>query len=231
MKTTKILSAVIAAMALLLTSCFNNDEPNNGADVFMTFVTVASVNDSYIGFDTSVFQGSKTISYTTLAQKNVEFKVGDRYLISFTTENNDASISGPINLTGMAKLNAPEMEVAPMSTIEPMLEYEPDCTWRSAGLGYLNIRVSGDFTGFDVFKAMVDEATIDQDYPEVYIAFKPKGISGGQSYSAIDSFNMKPLLDRPDCRGLKLHFWMSGIEYTQLIYFNGEEPSKPEQAH
>lgn len=228
----KILLAAMLIPAALLSSCLgsNEDDPTKKPVQISAFATLTGKSETGMSFTTSEYLGSSTITYTTPLYSQFKGEIGQRYVIYFTREDNNSTpfVSGPVSLFQINEPFTGTLQYAPLSEISQKLPNNAYCLYRHAALDYLDISFYAPiYKQPKTFCAYVDEATADNDYPDVYICYESDDALLSQQ-TFFGTFNMQSLLEKTTNRGFNLHFrYSNGLKYVQKFHKDGSAPDEP----
>ena len=210
MKIKTLALALGCAAALATTSC-NSDAPANNY-VYTNIVTVKSIGEGGVTLGIREIDDSREYTYTTTQTITGEhFKVGNRIVITYQCTEEDAMASQPIQIYsamptvgngGDMGMTTPEMANNWKSD-----EIDMNMVWRTGE--YINVV----FTRYTDLKyedcyLQADSETINNEYPDVYLVFREKetGSINQSSYAFYVSYSLKSICDKPNVKGITLHF-------------------------
>lgn len=217
---TKIIKSMVACvamtMAVLLPSC--NSEGVSEATSFMSFVTIEGVSDYGTVFTTRQNGDSPLVTFTSgTVLKADQYPLGSRWIIGYTNEANERYKSGPIALTAIIPVFNGKIEKATAEEIKKLTNNDltPSLIQREGQ--WLNLECSATVAGQPKkFALLVDESTLDNEYPDVYIGFETDTNSGPvrQFYA---SFDLTSVWMLPTCNGIKVHYKLYGTDRDHLF--------------
>lgn len=231
----KILLSVLFAPMVMLTSCINSSDEPGGDDnpiLLSAFATLTAKTETGMSFKTSEYLNSDTITYTTPLYSEFTGTVGNRYVLYFMRDNGTADnpfVSGPVSLYRINDPFRSDLVFASFEEIKEKLPVDAFCMYRHAAMGHLDVTFYAPISQRPkLFAAYVDEATADNEYPDMYICYEPDINNVQQTF--FGTFNIQVMLDKPNCKGFNLHFRSNnGNVYMQRFYTDGSQPETPVQ--
>lgn len=233
-KLTNLISAILAVITigLVTVSCNSNSStPGGFPDNMQTdFATLVSTSN-----DGTIFTLRKsgdsplvTLSAAVKVDESV-IKVGSRVIISYVPSGGQGVYeSGPITLYGLAGVFNAAITKEPMTTID---------SWQSQRLKMMMISRSGQYldiwaeleykTEPQRFVLAVDESTVDNDFPEVYLVFSSDMTSIGTPRQFYASFDLSSVWDLESCKGLVIHYNDTAGNKTLKLEKEGKLPLQP----
>lgn len=229
----KLLLGLLFVPMALLTSCLESNSNGNddNQQLMSVFATLVTKTETGMVFTTSEYQGSPIVTYTTPAYTQFKGEVGNRYVIWFYKESTATTpyVSGAINLNQINEPFYSDLQYASLEEIKSKLCNEGYCTYRHSGTGYLDVTFYAPIEQRPkLFAAYVDQATVESDFPDIYICYEPD-LTYGTPQTFFGSFKIESLFDRLTCDGFNLHFRSNnGSNYVQKFYTNGDKPEMPQ---
>lgn len=208
--TSRLFAALIICFLGLFSSSCNSESnqqyvPDNICYDFVTFVST-SENGSVFTFRKS--NDSNLITLTAAVKIDTEkIKPGTRVIIQYVPSGGQAPYeSGPINLYGIALITNGDVEAKPLTEIE---------SWQNERFKMQTITRSGNYIDvwFEAalsqkpkrFMIVADEATMDNEYPELYLVFETDR-NMGNIRQVYGSFDMSKVWEQPSCKGVTVHY-------------------------
>lgn len=189
-----------------LTACNDDDNNNNNGSSYTAFVTLAVCNDNGATFTTTLGDDTKPVAYTTNMRLTGErYKVGQRYIIQFTIDT-PVAMGGAINLLNVYDIFNGDVKSASAAEIKELTTDPIDINMVQRDGDFLNIQATA-YAGRDpkTFALYVDEATIDNEMPDVYVGYQIKN-GASNAYVLYGSFGISSLWSKPGCKGLNFHY-------------------------
>lgn len=203
---------MVAVIAAAVTSC-NSDDGNNDFSMFMSFVTLENSTDTGTKFTTNIGENSELVTFTSsVVLKEEQYPKGKRYIIGYSNEKNERYASGPINLYTIITVANGDVARSTPEAIA-LLQKDPiSVTLLQREGNYINIEANAPVTiSPKLFGLYVDENTMNNEYPDVYVGFQTDN-TGGVDRQFYGSFSIKSLWESPTCKGIKVHFRSFGVE-------------------
>lgn len=224
----KLLMMVPVLMAAMLCSCNDDNDTPIPSGAFTVFATLERLDNTGATFTTQELDDSELVTYVTTQELDSKiYTVGKRYVIVFSNQSGKRFQSGEITLymaysvfNGKAESHsAADCEAAFKDPVNLSMIYRTG--------KWLNVEATAP-VGVQpkVFTVYVDQATINNDVPEVYVAFKTDNINGPER-TFFGSFDLSPVWNLSTCRGLRVHYFTKGVETVEVITKTGL-PIKPE---
>lgn len=210
---------ICAVLALAMTACVNDDTVDGPVDMPITDLVQwvgnadgATSFKSWAGPDgpTAILTAAHELSTDTLTP-------GDRVLLTYLPP---AGPGGDITLRGINRINNGRFTVADtkeidQSMIDPVYVYS---LWRMGGFINLHCRLVYSTTPRR-FGLVVSEATVGNDYPDVYLVHAlPESVDyHDRAYYA--SWDIDSVWQLPSCKGLRIHVNNSNLD-KDIFTFN-----------
>lgn len=214
----------LVAVFTTLTGCnsSHNDEPM--PDVFVTFATLESINENSCVFSAQQSENSAPVEFiATVSLSPEQFSVGNRYVIQYSTLDNQPYTPGIITLYVILNAFNGEAVVAPMTEIQPLTTQPVNVLYAGRTGNYINFQATASISVQPkTFNIYVDETTLDSEYPTAYLAFVSDNPGGINDKSFYASFNVGSVINQPGVKGIKLHCRVNGAQ-TILTFENGKE--------
>lgn len=211
-----LLTSALTATAMLLTLSSCRDEGVDGP-VEMTctdIVTFAGSDGS--GHATFTFQKADDSPEITLVSSNTintdNIDEGTRLLLSYIPADNEPYRSGPVNVLSGQTIAQSAVALEWLKEYDdwdkyPVYVYS---AWRSGQ--YLNMHVRLTYSlNPRLFHLAVDPATIETDWPDVYLVHVMADNTDNHDRAYYASFDLTPLWSLPNVRGINLHVANSNL--------------------
>ena len=208
-----IIAALISLPGLLCTSCnsSNEDEPDTGTNTtFNAFVTLTATSTQGCTFTARKENDDPIVTFSSNQSLGTEIKVGRRYFLVYSNGTADQPFqNGQIRIWNVYDVNQSEIQTKDLDAINKVCSTPVDAATIFRTGNYINVTVeaaTGNATLSD-FGLIVDEATVNNSYPDVYLAFKPSvgSVGLGQRYTYMGSFDVASLWNRDSCNGFNIH--------------------------
>ena len=203
--------------AVLLSSC-DNPYPEADDTGYIDIVTFVSTTSNSATFEMQQRDDSPVITYVArdLSVDTAYCPSGTRLLLAYAPISGEAYKSGYIHVLGMQGVyNAKVKQAAIPQDWDANAMFLLDM-WRSGR--YINI--SSVITSVDVpkrYELLVDPATIDDEYPQLYVVFDNEKINETErAYFA--SFDISSVLNKPTCLGVVVHLNDSNQSNNQITF-------------
>lgn len=222
MKTIKLMAfGLLAALALLTSSC--NEKGNPEYTMFMAFVTYEGSTDAGSKFTTRENGDSPLVTFTsTTVLKEEQYPKGTRYIIGYTNESEQRFQSGPISLMAIIPIANGPVHRATKQSIEAIYTDMVQLTLLQRTGKFINIEAVAPVQFQPKqFGLYVDDTTMGNEIPDVYVGFESDN-TGGAQRQFYGSFDISSLWDLPTCKGIKIHYHSNGME-KDFIY---EKPAE-----
>lgn len=200
---------LIAAAAMLCgtTSCNHNDP-----DAPTLFYEIATLKIK--GADASVFSfrkenDSPLVEMTfPIAKSSLNgYDEGKRYIIAYTSDSGDAYASGMGVLYAIGYVyNSAITEGTAQSTgAWATMQQNIMSLWRSGE--WINIQAECTYNTErpKTYSLVVDETTLDMDYPEVHLIYEPDETGNANTKMFYATFDISDVWMRPNVKGITLY--------------------------
>ncbi len=231
-KLTTTLGAIFAFLLIGIMSASCNSDSNSGglpADLCVDFATFTKTSDNGSVFTLRKSADSELVTLTAAVKIDTEkLKPGSRVIIHYLPSGGQQPYqSGPIDLYGISEIQNGTPEKASLSTIEG---------WPSERLKMMSLTRSGQYLDVwaelsfsskpERFVLAVDEATLSDEYPQLYIVFTSDN-SIGRIRQYYASFDLSSVWDLPTCKGVSVNY--EGTAGNESVKFDkpGREPITP----
>ncbi len=230
---TKVLLPLLLAIASLfsLTSC-NSDDNGSTPQIYLDIVTIKSTDAAGTVLTMRENGDSPLVTYTTTQTISGEYvKAGDRIIISYTAENGRLE-NGPINIIAAAPTIGKGHAIAEKTA-------EETGQWLTSSLNMSDIWRTGEYINL-VFlshssstpkkcELVVDKATLEDEYPSVYLIFEPGDGSDVSDYAFYMSYSITEITDHANCKGVTINYKSSsGANTSKQIEYTGGSFIRPE---
>lgn len=234
MKSTKLMLALAAILAIFTCSC--NSDSNNGGGIIIPantnydFATLTSTTQSGSVFTLTKANDSEPVTYTSTIslENNKSVKAGDRLVIAYTMAGGQQVYqSGPINLIGYILMDNTDMKVGDYSGVFSSSPLEMEVITRTGN--YINMQMQlyarNNLVGGSV-SLVTDPNKLDDPMPELYVVYDNKNNDGDNKYLAYASFDIIDIWSRSTCKGVKVIYQTpNGIKSTT---FNNNDVQTPQ---
>lgn len=216
-KLNQLVLGLLAIVFCFSTASCNSDNNNDSSTTFMAFVTYAASNPEGSVFTCRENLDSPLVTFTsTISLKADTYTIGKRYIIAYSNLSNIRYQNGAIDLMAIMQIVNNEVEEADYKTIAELTATDMNVTLLQREGTYINIEATGYVASEPKkFNLYVNEATIDDEIPQVYIGLESDNSSIYQRtfYGSID---IAELWNRPGCKGINVHYKANGVnkEYT-----------------
>lgn len=214
MKKLKNMLSMAAAATLtcaIMSSCATSsadDQP----EVYMNFATL--VTSTSTGCVWSVQEKDNTepvLLSSTVALTGGGYSVGDRYVIAYSTSDDQPFTAGPISLYNAVYAYTGEATFATQEEIEKYTDYVNSRYVDRVGK-WLNLQLEGAVSKWpEAVGLIVDSATADEEYPDVYLVMRSDNSANIQVNGFYASFDLEPIYELPNAKGFTLHVDYFGV--------------------
>ncbi len=206
---------VVLLIATLLPSCSGDEPPYNDSAELYDIVTYLEANANGTVFTFQKQDDSPLITLFAPGKwlDSSIFKTGCRMLIGYYPANGEPYQSGNINLSVVSVINNGVLKTG---DTEKIGNWDNDAIflnsiWRSGS--YINIYFRVEQSAEKRrFLLMMDEATSQDEYPQLYLVHDMLGQPENYTRRAYASFDISELWDKSDCRGVTIHVNDSNLE-------------------
>ena len=213
---TKILLASLLTITMS-TSCRDTDGPFAQSAVLTDIAVILEPSDGAARFAVqSSADGEPAIIHIDgLSVNNSEFSVGDRALLSYhyPDPTTPAYSSGRVEFDGIGRINNDVLRVDPLSR-HPNWNATPIylmSIWRTRH--YINISSRLTYsTKSRKFLVFVDESTVDNEIPELYLIHDINGAPDNFTRRNYASFDIAALWNRESCHGVNIHIATTNLK-------------------
>lgn len=217
------LTALLASAAL--SGCGVNDDTFDG-EVTPVLYDIVTFDDNIDGCAQFSFRQVDDSPLITLRARNATLNTEDvtpgrrLYIAYQPTGGAGAYTSGDIALLHAYKINT--ATVSTEETIGSFPLWNRDkiyllAAWRSGN--YLNVQCRLTYsTDPRIFRIVADRSTLDDPLPDLYLVHSMKEAADNFERTYYGSFDISPVLDRPGCRGVRLHVADSNLK-TEIYTF------------
>lgn len=206
---------LITLFSLSTTSCMNDDNDHNpNVNTLYDIVTFTLNSESGQQFQYQVNDDSDVIILTSSQTKidTTICPVGSRLLLAYEPVSGVPQQSGNIIVYGYSTIFNDEISAG---YIKDFPDWDNDgiylySLWRTGT--YLNLHGLAPFSNSQTLALMVDSATIENEYPEVYVIYDTE--QGRESYerALYASFDIAPLWNKSTCKGFNVHIKNTNLE-------------------
>lgn len=209
MKSTTLYSIILLLIAgIFTTSCSSTktyEFPDNTCVDFATFV---STSDNGSVFTLRKNGDSPLITLTAPVKMDVsQLKPGTRVLIRYLPSGGQAPYeSGPITLYGVGFIFTGDVDPEPLETIESWKSDEIKLMTMTRSGEYLDVWAQGNYATQAIkFSLVADEATLNDEYPQLYLVFESDN-GFGFPHQLYASFTLSNVWNLSTCKGVTIHY-------------------------
>ncbi|MDE6854200.1 MAG: hypothetical protein K2J38_04000 [Muribaculaceae bacterium] len=206
------LSTAVCALSLSMASCSTNDGPDGGQSViFSNIVTVETVGSTGASFSFQKLDDSPMINLTTTQSVNGtgtnELKKGMRIVLTYTPASGVQYQSGPITAYQWMKTygEGGQLPVVSASSTENWYTNSVQQVMVQRTGQYLNAGLVTNDTPSEC-RMVVDEATVNDEYPKVYLIYKSNNIPTSINYVFYASYSMTDLMEHENFKGVDVTY-------------------------
>ena len=211
MKLHRIALMLVAAFAVVfISSCNSDDDPTPMPTLYTDIVTVQEVAEGKTVFTLREKGDSPLITLTSSQTVNKEaFKIGTRVVITYSPSTGIHYVSDQITIYAAGGVIGEGKQVEQSTK-------EKTASWRTAPVSMYSATRTGEyinvvftaFTGIEtnVCAIVVDEETLEDEYPNLHLLFEPSSSSSQNNYAIYMSYSLADIFARPNCKGVKLFF-------------------------
>lgn len=216
---------VLAAAALSFSACNSSSDPVKTQ--YVDIVTLESSTESGSVMTYRVLDDSPEITLTS-SQSFSKDQIGKRIFIMYTSDNDDKhGVSGPVSI----QFAGPTLGggAAPLPASVDSLN-----NWHSEEIQFMQAYRSGKYLNLGMtlpttnnpekFACYLDVASENSEYPELWIVYKSKVGFDTQSMNFFGSYDISGIWDRPNVKGIKLHYNDNG-DAEQIVTLEKNKPS------
>lgn len=213
----KLLTLALALAALTGFTACNSDSDSDATDyreVCIDIVTYEGVSSEGSTF-TFRKEGDSPLITLTASQSlsSLDFTKGSRILLQYTPHSGQQYLSGAITVLAAANVEGGGAP-AETATAEQTRDWASDAVNMSLLMRsgtYLNMQ----FTAYlgaqtPVVRLVVDEATLDSDYPELHLIYGPYSGLLTKAYYFTGSWDIAFIWERPTCKGINVQYRNAG---------------------
>lgn len=214
------LTTAVCAATLSLASCNSNDDPEGGRTViYSNIVTVESVESTGASFSFQKMDDSPLITLTTTQSVSGDgvnlLKKGMRIVLSYTPASGEQYKSGPITAYQWVKTygEGAQLPVVSASSTSNWYTYAVQQVMVQRTGPYLNAGLVTNDTPSEC-RMVVDEATVNDEYPKVYVIYKSSTGPQPTNYVIYASYSMTDLMEHDNFMGLDVTYEDSYGKHT-----------------
>ncbi len=207
---------LITMFSLSLASCMDsdNDDYDPNKNTLYDIVTLTLSNDKGQQFQYQVNEDSEVIILTS-SEVRVDTTicpVGNRLLLAYEPTSGVAQQSGTIIVQGYSTIFNDDIRA---DYIKDYPDWDDDgiylySLWRTGT--YLNLHGLAPFSNSQTLALMTDSATIDNEYPEVYVIYRTEQERDSYDRALYASFDIASLWNKKTCKGLNVHIKNTNLE-------------------
>ncbi len=198
---------LIASVALMITSCSDDDKNGSSAldGTFTTFVTYMGSGDGGSSFTVTEPGTDVLTTFTSIVKIPAEtLKAGERTLINYNNTSGKRYQSGPITLRGYIKIFNGAAPRKPQGEIAGASADMIDVQALELSDTYINVVAQAGADAPLLFDLWIDEATVASDTPDAYVVFSTDTNSGQRMLYG--SFDIAGVLNLPTCQAIRVHY-------------------------
>lgn len=213
-----------AVLALSLGACSTkDDEPGTERNFFTDIVTYANESGTGTTFTFRKDGDSPEIILTTPQKlSSADFTLGSRIVIQYWPHTNHQYTSGEVsvlvanNITG----SGAEVPAAAASGSNPWASLGVDMYRLNRTGKYLNFIFEAPYSDRHVIpsRAVVDEATLGSEYPEIHIIYGPDDTFTTTTGYVYGSYSIANLWDAPGTKGVKVYYYDSNKTLKEVTF-------------
>ena len=205
-KTTHIIIALLVMASTFLTSC-NSDEPTPSVQTFEAFVTFEGSTESSSTFTTRESNDLPLVTFTSQVVKADDLTKGRRCYIAYSNGSGQRFATGPITIYQMMIVPDGKVIEESIDDIKKLQDDPTNISLVERSGEWINIIGTASYNNsFKEFGLYVDNATINNSIPDVYIGFISYSNIGNRDQLLIGSFDISPVWNLPTCHGIRLHY-------------------------
>lgn len=195
------LTMVMASM----TACNSDDETYY--DTYTNFSTLSAMGNGLCSFTVQQSNQTSPVDLTASVNLTSGFKVGGRYVIQYSNENAGPYAAGPITLLRAFEPFGGEASILTRDSISTLIADNINVVYKNRIGKWLDVQAYV-FLNYapQSFGLYVDEATINDEYPDAYIGYRSDSNSMANQYAIYGSFNLTTLMELPNVKGFTLHY-------------------------
>lgn len=231
---TKFLGALVIVFTLVVgaTSCNSDKGYEPGQAVYYDIVTLVSTNDK--GTVVSLQQdGDSPLVTLTFPEQRIDttlVPVKSRFLIAYTTSSGKPYESGTATLYGIGYVYNSVLTYGTKDSTHSWATMQQNILsfWRTGN--WINIQAECTYTSErpKTYDLVVDETTLDTDYPEVHLIYEPSQSGDGLNTKLFySSFNIEDVWSLPNVKGLKVSVYGNNGMKTYTFSKEREEQIQP----
>lgn len=208
--------AVAALISIAFVSCNSKEDDGPTLYDFMLFSTLESISDNGCSFEVQKNSETAPVILTSSVQLDKStYKAGNRYVIRYSCEANEPFVAGPISLSAVLGCFSDTTVFSNVQEISDLSDDIIDVMGAELVGKWLNMTaVAPLIAGPKTFGAYVNEETLENEYPDVYVVFVSDNNSSYNRYQFFGSFDISNLIDINTVRGITLHYPYNGYETT-----------------
>lgn len=220
-----LFSAFSIGIALLgLVSC-NSSTSDVTEEPLYDFATLTGVNDKGSTFEVIREADEQPCVFTSSFKVDTtRIHVGERLLISYVNSNGVSYISGPIDLYRYQQVLNGSIEVGTSTEWDSWRTNDVAIYYATRTGKYINVMANVYVLNAPkTFTLVADKATLNDEYPKVYLVFLSDASLEGSMRSGYASWNISEVWDLPTCKGIKLY--MANTVGDKVLTFAKDNPS------
>lgn len=218
--------ATIGAMALVLpVSCSDDDGPAERPATLYDIVEYTGNDKGQTSFRLYAPDADIPVTLTSASSLDMgKLAEGECVLLGYTPRDGKAYTSGIVDVTGFAAVTNGSLMKGPWESLEGWDKDEVylESLWRAGG--YIDMRFQLVYDNEPrVFRLVVDEATIENEYPDAYLVNIRKGDYANFMRQYYAAFDLSALWSYDSVKGLRVH--VNNSNNRNLRLFVVEKPS------
>ena len=222
LKTLPILLLTIFAFAL--SSCNDDNHKSLPDGTMFDIVTLVENNDKGSVFEFRKDGDSPLITLTSerkLDEKEV--KVGQRIMIAYVPLSGVSYVSGSIDLIAYRSVFNGNIVIGKASDWNNFGTYEQRVTFINRSGNYINVSAEIYVQNEPkVYNLVLDEKTLDKEYPQAYIIYRPDSDLNGTMKTGYASWDISSVWALGTCKGLKIS-WVDENSNIQTRTFDKDQ--------
>lgn len=232
-KLRRFFTLISASMAVILltalSGCGVNDDTFDGqvTPVLYDIVTFDGNIDGRAQFSFRQVDDTPVVilNAANAALNSEEIAPGRRLYIAYQPlDGAPAYTSASVNLINAYKINSGALSIE--ESIESFADWNRDkiyllAVWRSGD--YINIQCRLTYsTDPRIFRIVADTSTLDDPIPDLYLVHSMKKQVDNFERTYYGSFDISAVLDRPGCRGVRLHVADSNLTTDTYTFLRNQ---------
>lgn len=214
---TTLKSFILIAAAATLSACSNVNTDEIQPSLFSAFATLESTSGKTT-FSVQEEGTTTPVMLTSTVGLGSSFTVGKRYVIQYSTADNKQYSPGPITLYGIYNVYQGTIITATTKEILDASKTPINVTYSSLTGDWTNLTVTAPISQWPKnFSLYVNEETLHEAYPDVYIGFTSDNNSSNTQGTVFGSFDMSPLWEHENVQGFTLYYTQNNTPQSKRI--------------